>query len=448
MTGSTGTRAAALGLADEAVRLVRQRVGAAAEAEATARVGTHALTRFANSVIHQNVAEEARTVTIRVVLDGRAAGVTTTAADGDALATAVDRAAAAARLRPPDPDWPGVAPAATATLAERYDEPTARAGPDARAELVRAFVDAGPELAAAGYSATSGWAVAVANTAGQRLCARTTTASLDGVHRSATADANASQIAARVGDLDGAAAGARAAGRARAASDAVDLPPGEYEVVLEPDCTANVLQFLVLHGFSAKAHLEGRSFVRIGEPQLDRAIDIWDDAGDDRSVGLPFDSEGTPKQRVQLVRAGTPLTFVHDRRTAHQMGAASTGHASGSPAWGPFPTNLYLGAGREPAGELVARVERGLLVCDFWYTRILDPKTQVVTGLTRNGVFLVEDGRVRHPVRNLRFTQSYVSALAPGNVLGVSSDARLVGPSAHVPALWLRSWRFTGGAEG
>jgi len=107
-----------------------------------------------------------------------------------------------------------------------------------------------------------------------------------------------------------------------------------------------------------------------------------------------------------------------------------------------------LAAGGAGLDELVAGVDRGLLVTELWYTRILDPKTQVVTGLTRNGVFLIEAGEVTRPVANLRFTQSYADALAPGNVVAIGSDARLRGTDAIVPSLHLASWNFTGGARG
>jgi predicted Zn-dependent protease len=208
-------------------------------------------------------------------------------------------------------------------------------------------------------------------------------------------------------------------------------------------------------GFNARAVREGRSFVHPGEDQLDPALSLRDDAGDPRSVGLPFDHEGTPKHPVDLVTAGAVVGLAHDRRTARAAGADSTGHAvAGGESFGAVPTNLVV-EGRTTAGPdgLLAAVERGLLVSDFWYTRMLDPKTLVVTGLTRNGVFLVEDGAISAAVSNLRFTQSYAGALGPGRVLGVGDDAALI-PVAYgsggfvVPSLRLASWSFTGGAAG
>jgi predicted Zn-dependent protease len=158
---------------------------------------------------------------------------------------------------------------------------------------------------------------------------------------------------------------------------------------------------------------------------------------------------------VELVRAGTTVGLVNDRRTAKALGTDSSGNAvAGIGPFGALPANLVLQPGGVTAQELVGGVERGLLVTDFWYTRILDPRTQVVTGLTRNGVWLVEDGRVVRPVTNLRFTQSFSEALGPGAVRGIGSDLTLVaggvfGLGAYlVPSLHLASWNFTGGAKG
>jgi len=425
-------------------------VGDRAEAEVTVSSGRSALTRFANSAIHQNVADDATWVGLQVAVDGRWATTATTATDGEALNRLVERALEAAPLRSVDPDWPGLAPPEPAAPVDHYDEPTASAPPEERARVVRDFVDAGGGLAGAGFCETNGWRTAFANSAGQRLEGRSTRATVEAIHRTATSDGRGWQSSGRLADLDGAAAGRTAAEKARTGdSNTRELPPGPYEVVLEPACVADVLDFLVGHGFNAKAHAEGRSFVELGEAQLDPAITLWDDATDARAVGRAFDAEGTPKRRLDLVGDGVCLALAHDRRTARRAGGAtrSTGHAVGANSGG-VCTNLFLAPGPSPVAELVASVERGLLVTEFWYTRILDPKTQVVTGLTRNGTFLIENGQVRGGVRNLRFTQSYVDALAPGNVLGVGDDARLFGSDHFVPSLHLASWSFTGGAAG
>jgi predicted Zn-dependent protease len=216
-----------------------------------------------------------------------------------------------------------------------------------------------------------------------------------------------------------------------------------------------MLTFLALHGFNGRAVEEGRSFARIGESQFDEAISLADDVSHPMATGVGFDAEGTPKRRVELVRAGVTSGFIHDRRTAKALGTESTGNAvAGAGPFGALPANLVLEAGSASVDDLIGGVERGLVVTDFWYTRILDPRTQVVTGLTRNGVWLIENGRIQRPVTNLRFTQSFLDALGPGQVRGVGSDLTLVGGAVFgigayvVPSLHLASWNFTGGAKG
>lgn len=439
--------------AERVLDLVRRRA-AAAEADVTVRRGTEALTRFARSFIHQNVAQETNSLSLRVALDGRSSGAKLDARpDDDALGRLVEGALEAARVRPADPDWPGIAGAAEAPDVDHWDEATAAASPDDRARVVADFVAAGEGLETAGACATAALWIAFANSAGQRLTGRMTSASIDGICRMSGSDGSGRAAGVALDSLDGRAIGEGAARKARSGADPTDLEPGHYEVILEPQCLANMLHFLFVYGFNGLAVEEDRSFVRLGEPQFDPAITLRDDVTEMGTVGVAFDAEGTPKLPVAVVRAGVTSGILHTLRTARKAGTKSTGHATAD-AWesGAVPANMVIDPGDRSVEELIKGVGRGLLVTDFWYTRILDPRTQVVTGLTRNGVWLIEDGRIVHPVSNLRFTQSFTEALAPGAVRGVGSERPLtyggVDGSALVPALHLASWNFTGGARG
>lgn len=431
-----------LEVADRLVELVGDR----GEAEAACSTGRSALTRFANSSIHQNVADDFVWARVRVSVGGRVASASTDRPTDGGLERLVERTLAATQMRAVDPEWPGLAPPAPAPELHTYDEATHLAEPARRAQVVRDFVDAGPGLRGAGYCDSNGSFSAFANSAGQRLRGRTSSATVEAIHRTERSDGRGWQSSSRLSDIDGATAGRMAAEKARRGDDLVDIEPGRYEVVLDPMCVANMLEFL-RDGFNARTHEEGRSFVKFGEAQLDPAVTLWDDATDPRAISRGFDAEGTPKRRVDLVAAGVTQALCHDRKTAAKAGVESTGHGFGGDGGG-IPTNLFMAPGTQSVEELIAGVERGLLVTEFWYTRILDPKTQVVTGLTRNGTFLIEGGQVVGGVPNLRFTQSYVEALAPGNVVGVADDARLFDGSYHVPTVRLASWNFTGGAKG
>ncbi|MET0728384.1 MAG: metallopeptidase TldD-related protein [Acidimicrobiales bacterium] len=426
-------------------------VGDRADALVSCGQGRSSLTRFANSRIHQNMASDEALVRVKVVIDGRSASASTTRTTVDSLERLVEGCLAAARLRPADPAFPGLAPPAPVADVDHFDGATATAEPDAQAAVVADFVAAGEGLEAAGYCSTQGDVHVLCSTTGVRLASRLTMAQLDGIHRNASAsgaptDGYGQTTSSRLADIDGAQVGAVASGKARAGAEPITLEPGSYEVVLEPKAVAALLLFPAWLGFNGKAHAEGTSFVRLGEAQLDGRIDLWDDATDPRSLGRPYDAEGTPKRRLDLVRAGVSVGLAHDRRSAALAGVEPTGGSIGSEAFGGYPADLFLGPGDESLDQLVTGVERGLLITDFWYNRILDPKTQVVTGLTRNGLFLIEGGAVTRPVQNLRYTQSVVGALAPGHVLGVGDDAQLVsneGGLVHVPSLRLASWSFT-----
>ncbi|GIF06323.1 TldD/PmbA family protein [Actinoplanes siamensis] len=475
---------AELQLAAKVVELVRELAGRSAEAEVNVRHHALALTRFANSAIHQNVAEATTGVRLRLHLDGRTATGSTTLTGADGLRSLVGRTIAAARVTPPDPGWAGLTrPAALhvsaghpgsgehSGLAFGFDEATARATPAERAERVRAFVAAAGGLETAGFCRTEYVSAAFANTAGQAVDGRTAEAAMDGIARHDGADGVARLAASRLADLDGAVLGARAAAKARAAAGPIELPPGQYEVVLEPTAVADLLQNFSVFGFNGKSWTQKQSFAELGAEQFDPSVTIVDDPLGSRgepAPGLPFDDEGTPARSLVLVREGVTRAVAHDRTSAAEAGAESTGHASpASRSWGPFPGHPRLEAGPPPAGgavdgppaiaesarPFVARMRRGLLVTDLWYTRVLDPKTLVVTGLTRNGVWLVEDGEVTRAVGNLRFTQSYPRALGPGRVIGIGAESVLLpdswgGSRYAAPALHLASWNITGNASG
>jgi predicted Zn-dependent protease len=403
---------------------------------------------------------------LQLSVEGRPATATTYRSDDQALAALADRALAAAALRPVDPAWAGLAPpeALVAPGDLHYDPATALVGPDERAEAVAAFVSAGDGLEGAGFCETTLNDRYFANSAGQRLDSHDTSAALDAILRlpgpdgGPSSDGVASTYSFRFADLDGGALGHHAAGRARQGAGPVEVPAGRYEVVLEARCVAYLLDFFTFYGFNGRAVSEGRSFVARGERQLDPVLNLSDDVIDRRQLGPLFDAEGTPKRRAPLVEAGVVTGVTHDRRSAAKAGggAVTTGHCvPGGEAFGAVAMATLLEAAPSavrPVPSMVSEVERGLLVSDFWYTRALDPKTLVATGLTRNGVFLIENGEVGRPVSNLRFTQSYIAALAPGQVLGVGDDARLAPGGLHLslhcaPSLHLAAWNFTGNAS-
>ncbi|HCT78153.1 MAG TPA: peptidase U62 [Micromonosporaceae bacterium] len=408
-----------------------------------------ALTRFANSFIHQNVDEETVSVGLRAHRDGRTVALSTTLSDPTSL---LERAAAMLALAPRDPGWPGVTAASPLIDASYVDNAVRDCQPAERAARVNDFVQAGAGLETAGYCRTSYWAGSYRNSAGQAVDGSATDAVMDGIARLNGADGVARRSSARLSDLDGVALGTRAVSSARSQANPVELPPGRYEVILQPEAVSDLLNNFALYGFNGKVFTEGRSFAELDSAQFDPAISIYDSPFEPVG-GQPYDAEGTPKSRLTLVEKGITVSVTHDRRTAALANTTSTGHALAGDNWGPIPQNPGFGPGDSTLEQMIAGAERAILVADLWYTRVLDPRLLVLTGLTRNGAWLVERGEVVGPVRNFRFTQSYPQALGPGMVLAVGSEVvpqpnRNEMYNSSAPALHLASWNFTGGASG
>ncbi len=433
---------------------VLEMVGDRAEAEVRVNGGNLSLTRFANSFIHQNVGDEGDAVSVRLAVGGRVTSGSTTNLDDAALTRFVDGLVESAKVQPVDEDWPGLAAPADTPGLDHYDPATANASPQQRAELVSRFVNAGPGMRAAGYCQTIGGEVVFANSNGVRHEGRYTQAVLDGIHQTDSSAGSGHAAGTRLADLDADAVGELAASRARDSRDSYDIKPGEYEVVLSPECVGTVGVFLAAYGFNGKSYLEGQSFAELGSQQFDERITLVDDVTDPRAMGVGFDAEGTPHRRLVLIEKGVTENVVHDRRTAKKAGTESTGNGGpGSDVYGPYPSQLFLEEGDTTVEEMIGAVDRGLYIATFNYCRALEPKTMAVTGLTRNGTFMIENGEITGAVSGLRFTQSFLKALEPGNVLAVGNDARFADSEfgagfMHVPSLRLGAWNFTGGAEG
>ena len=439
---------------EELVEATLALIAGRADAEVYTDVGTSSLTRFANSFIHQNVSEDAVEVALKVAIDGRVSSSTTTDTTPEGLAAFVDAVIETAAQQPVDHEWPGIGDPADYAIVDHWDEATADADPVDRALAVKAFVDAGDGMLAAGFCQTESRGHAFGNSDGVRVSGRFTTAAIDGIQQSPTSAGSGHAAGSKIGALGAGTVGALATQRARDGARPFDAKPGEYEVVLSPECVSTIGIFLNAYGFNAKTAQEGMSFAELGSQQFDESVSIWDDATDQRALYVPFDVEGTPKRRTDLVMGGVTRSLLHSRRTAAKAGVASTGHAvPGGDVFGPFAMNMFIDGGASSVDALISDVERGIYVSTFNYCRVLDPKSLVVTGLTRNGTFMIENGRITGALTNLRFTQSFISALGPGNVLGIGDDARFAdsefGPLlVHAPSMRLASWNFTGGAEG
>ncbi len=467
--------ASALALAEDVLARAL-RIGAT-EAEVLVSAGDSALTRFANSEIHQNVAERSVSVSLRYVVGRRIAVVSTGKVDTEGLRSLVHRAAAIARSCEELEDWVGLpgpdgaatsmatgldpaaraaavrgAPVTASSSAIAWSQGTANATPEFRADAVRAVITAADAVGVAAFGAfsTDAEAVAVANSQGIRAAENRTSSQLLTVHMSPDGGTGYAEAVSRdVTTLDAAAIGREAAAKARASDRAITIPAGDYPVVLEEYAVVDITDQLGYLGFNALSVQEGRSFAEPGRRIGSELVTIVDDGADPNGLPMAFDYEGVPKQRVSLVEAGVCRDVVYDSQTAARAGRHSTGHGLPAPnPWGPFPLNAVMSAGTVSRDELIGGLERGLLVTRFHYTNVVHPKLAIITGMTRDGTFLVEGGKIVGPVRNLRYTQSYLDALA--GVSAVSRERKAIRGflgAAVVPALRIDSWTFTGVTE-
>lgn len=412
------------------------------------------LTRFASSAVHQSTWREDTGVRVRVVKGGRI-GV---AACNDFSEAGARRAAESARemaeVAAPDPLFPGLAPKEPVPERNGFDEATAWASPEQRAEGVATVVaQCGAGFVAAGAFETAAVEVGLANTEGQFCWAPSTQASLTAVVTGGDGGNGFAEVfTGKAGEIDAQAVGRRAATKARDGQNPRDLDPARYEVVLEPSAVSTLVGFLAWMGFGGRSLLEGRSCFsgKEGRQVAAPSISVYDDALSPLTLGIPFDFEGTPRRRVDLIKDGVFVDAVYDLRSAKQAGKQTTGHALPPPnPEGPFPLNLFMATGDATLEEMIRAMKRGLLVTRFHYSNIVHPVESIITGTTRDGTFLIEDGEVKHPVKNFRFTQSILEALSATSMVGNETElaSEFFLSASRVPALKIDSFGFTGRSD-
>lgn len=416
----------------------------AEQTEASVYVGKSALTRFANSTIHQNMLFENGVLKVRAVFGKKVATGTTNRLDEGGVRALVDSVVEMARLQDVNKDFVSLPkPVVPVQSVDGYFDSTAQSTPEQRAEAVRALASESDKISgtAAGAFTVQSTERAVRNTLGIDSASRGTYARLLTVVTGP--DGGFGYAAATSGDaseIDGCAIGAEASVRARDSRNPVGIEPGEYECILMPYAAADMINMLVWMGFGAKEYQEGESWVcgKLGQKVVSESVSIWDDGLDPRTIASPFDGEGVAKQRVDLIKSGIANGILYDSYTAHREGKQSTGHA-----WG-HGGNLIVAPGEASVEDMIASTKRGVLVTRFHYTNVAHRMSASFTGMTRDGTFLVEDGKITKPVKNLRVTQSITEALSDTQMIG--RELKLE-DGVLAPALKLGKFRFSSATE-
>ncbi|MGH9482905.1 MAG: TldD/PmbA family protein [Terriglobales bacterium] len=417
------------------------------------------LTRFANNAIHQHVADAGLALSVRTQWQQRTARATTHRLDAIGVRQAAERALGLTRSQAEDPDLlPMASPPASPSGAAwdaRWDAATAAITPGQRADTVAAMVEVAREagFTAAGICSTQRQRLAILNSQGLEAVYGATSAEFSITMLGANSSGWAKGSSCRWRNLDPVAGARIAAAKAGASQDPIELPPGRYVTILEPAAVLDLLGFL-MWDFGGLGVLDQRSFLsgRIGAKLFGDNISITDDAYHLLQTGLPFDGEGSPRQVVPLVERGWVRNLVYARQSAAQWNqrqagaaAAPTGHGFPLPnEYGEAPLNVVVAGGDVPVERMIAETERGILVTRLWYIREVDPYQKILTGMTRDGTFLIENGRLQRGVRNFRFNQNMVELLNQVEALGPA--VRASGEESFdmvVPPLKVRGFNFT-----
>ncbi|HEY2381975.1 MAG TPA: TldD/PmbA family protein [Terriglobia bacterium] len=425
----------------------------AEQTEVLALEQDESLTRFANNCVHQNVTERNVQITVRAVIGTKIGIAVSNDTRPESLRHLASRACDVAKLQPDNPEFKGLPEPQSVTPVAAYDHAVAECTPEHRAKTVgiicRKAATAG--CSAAGSMTTSSLSIGVANSKGVSAEHRSTLADASTVIMGTNSSGWAQNTGWQLPAIDAEAIANEALAKLRLGIDPVDFEPGEYAVILDPYATADLLEMLAFDGMGALSVQEGRSWMngRLGQRIMADSVSIIDDGLNTSGVPWPFDFEGVPKKVVPIVSSGVALTPVYDSFTAgRESDKHSTGHAtppSPQGRFGPAPMNLFLRPGTTSIEAMIKSTKLGLYITRFWYTRTVHPRDAVVTGMTRDGTFVIRNGEIAHPAKSLRFTQSYVDALKYTEAIGTSP--RLLrsgfGGATSVPAVKLARFRFT-----
>lgn len=409
------------------------------------------LTRFANSIIHQNTMEEDSTLTLRLIKGKRIGLATTNILDEESIERAVKKASDMASLSPENNDFQTLPGPKPYTELNAYFESTAQATPEERAEGVRALVNRikGHDIKAAGAFSTSHAGFAVVNSLGVEAFTENTSASFSTVLLSPSSAGYAARESPDICAIDVDGLAEEALKRVLDGRNPRTIEVKEMETVFSPYAVAEMLEYLAYMGLGALSVQEGRSFMNeaMGKQVVSEKITLWDDGMDPRGYPQPIDFEGQPKRKVVFFDKGVAREVVYDSLTAFKEGKESTGHALPQPnSYGPLPINLFLEPGDATMEDMIRSTEDGVLVTRFWYVRPVHPKLTVITGMTRDGTFKIENGKIAYPICNLRCTASILETLRQVEMVGkdVVLTQADIGLSDYVPALKVKSFKFTG----
>jgi len=443
---------------EHALRLLRKIVqeSTAEQTEAILLTEDSSLTRFAGSAIHQHVAERNQMAILRAVLGKKIAVVTTNIFQPSSLRRSLRKAISLAKVQQPNDEFISLPGPKYIPEVETFSENISRLTPNQKVRMVKNLLKQVKERRCRASGAFSNGEVelGVVNSLGVEAYQKFSDFFLHVIVENEKSSGYASFVARDPDELDVDALAKEAIGKI-SKEEPIQIEPGEYEVILEPYAVNELLSFLGYLGFHALAVQEGRSFFcnHFGEKMIDEKVTIYDDGLDTEGLQVPFDFEGVPKKKVTFFDRGVAKEVAYDSFTSGREGKDSTGHGLIAPnTAGPIPVNLFMKEGESSLEQMIRSVRRGIYVTRFHYTNVVEPMKAVITGMTRDGTFLIEEGEMKRPIKNLRFTESVLKALS--RVTAISKDRRICSEGTVysrrfvtgtvVPAIKVEGFNFSG----
>lgn len=413
-----------------------------------------ALTRFSNNEITQNVDSSRYTFSIRCVYGDKVGAVSGTSLDPKNIKRFLETAKQIALNQKTGKKIYPLFEAQEYKTCKGYDRATEEVTPQERAELVKSAVKLciKEKMSAAGIMSNSAMLYAIANSKGLFAINENTNATFSITAQTKNSSGWSEDSQTSIKKLNVMHDAEVAVKKAKMSKNPKSAEAGKYTVILEPAAVADIISFLSYTVFNGLRYAEGRTFLsgKMGERVADPKVTVYDDPFIDGIGGIPFDMEGYPKKRLTLIDKGTFREIPTDRKVAEMLKTENNGHSLGADdEYGPLPLNLHVEKGNATAEEMIKSTRRGILVTQFHYVNILDPMKTLITGMTRNGIFLIENGVLKHGLKNLRFTQSIMDALMNAEMVGDKTVVQSggFGGGFSVPAMKIRDFHFTSKTE-
>ncbi len=413
----------------------------------------NALTRFAENYIHQNVDNETKNIRIRTVIGKKTASASTNSFSENALKRTLENAIKATKLQPDNQKILPLPPKQEYKRKNNYSPATDKFSPANRAEIITKAVNLCKknQLEGAGIFSNSTCEFTISNSNGLFAFDKSTDAKFSITAMDGKASGWNEVYRRNVGDIDVEKSTEIAIEKAKKSKYAEDIKPFKYDVILEPAAVAEFILFLLWKGFNGMDYIEGTTFLKknLNKKIFDKKFSLIDDPYNPDIICQPFDFEGMPIKKITLVENGIPKNFATNRWIAKKTDVENNGHAIPLPSQGAYPFAMCIKNGESSIQKMIENSDKAILVTHFHYSNLIDPMKLLVTGMTRDGLFLVEKGKISTPLKNMRFTDSVLRIFANIDEIGKQREfaSGFFGGGFLVPGMKISNFNFSSSTE-